>query len=115
MINGVNQPTINQSKNSTIKNTFFTIKKFNQVILLLIILISLFYLYGMNSISINGFKLKELKDQKNKLAIENQDFELNIMLLSSYNNINERVKDLKMVAVGRIDYITSGIEVMAKK
>jgi hypothetical protein len=93
----------------------FNLKDFNKVLLILAIFLSVYYIAGTNDLAIKGFKLNELKKQQSKLADENKKLELNIMALSSYNNISQRIDNLKMVAVGNIDYISSNLETVAKK
>ena len=65
--------------------------------------------------AVKGFKLSELKDQQSQLAKENQDLELKVMSLDSYNNITSRIKDLKMVAANEVVYLTAGAAMVAKK
>lgn len=91
------------------------LKNLNRLLLLIIIVGGIYYLIGINDLTVKGFKLYELKSRVNKLALENKDMELKITSLKSYNNLSERAKNISMVAVGDIDYITVIDEIVAKK
>ncbi len=96
------------------ENKLINIKVLNYILLSLIISLGIFYLSGMNDLSITGYKIEELNKQKNDYASTNEDLELKIMSLSSYGNIISRVNGLKMVAVKEIEYL-SAATVVAKK
>lgn len=93
----------------------FNLKNFNRAVFLIIIILSVYYIAGVNDLSIKGFALSELKQEKNKLVETNNTLELNALSLSSYASIKEKIKNLKMVAVGEISYLTAGSEIVAKK
>jgi len=93
----------------------FNLKNFNKIIFFVIIVMSVYYVAGVNDLSIKGFALSELKQQKNKLIEANNKLELNALNSSSYSNIKEKVSTLKMVAAGEISYLSSLTEVVAKK
>ncbi|MFH1661838.1 MAG: hypothetical protein ABIA02_01960 [Candidatus Falkowbacteria bacterium] len=97
------------------KTKIFNLKMFNRFLFILIIASSVCYLKGINDLSVNGFKIQELKHKISIISEENKENELKIMALESLNNLDEKVKELNMVAVGEIDYITSSIEVVAMK
>ena len=97
------------------KNNFLNFKIINQVIFIIIIILGVYYLSGTNDLAVKGFKLSELKDQQSQLAKENQDLELKVMSLDSYNNITSRVRGLRMVAANEIDYLAVGAATVAKK
>jgi len=86
----------------------------NYILLSIIILLGIFYLSGMNDISIKGYKIEKLNKQKNDYASTNEGLELKIISLSSYGNIISRVNGLKMVAVKEIEYL-SAATMVAKK
>lgn len=93
----------------------FSFEALNKIIVFAMIVLGIFYIAGTNDLSIKGFALNELKLERNKLADENNKLELQAMNLSSYNAITERVGNLKMVAVGSVDYISTATEAVAKK
>lgn len=94
---------------------FLNFKIINQVIFSVIVVFGVFYLIGINDLTVKGFNYRELLEKNNQLVKENEDFELSIASLSSYNDINSRIKDLKMVVANNIDYIDAGAIVVAKK
>ncbi|MFA6306390.1 MAG: hypothetical protein WCV70_01045 [Patescibacteria group bacterium] len=104
-----------EKTNNKIGKKIFNLKNFNKAIFFAMIVLSLYYIAGVNDLSIKGFALSELKQQKNKLVEANNKLELKALTSSSYSNIKEKISDLKMVAVGEVSYITAGAEVVAKK
>lgn len=97
------------------KKKLFSLRIFNIVLLLFIIVSGVYYLTGINNLTVKGFRLQELKREVNRLSSENKKIKLQAMNLESYNNLSQRAEKLNMVAVGEIDYITTALEVMAKK
>lgn len=93
----------------------FNLKNFNRAVFFVIIILSIYYLAGVNNLAIKGFVLSDLKRQKNKLIEANNKLELMALTSSSYSNIKERISNLKMVAAGKVSYLTVGAEAMAKK
>ncbi len=104
-----------ESVNFFKRKNIFNFKNFNRLLLMMIIILGIYYIAGTNDLSIKGMALSDLKQERNKLADENNKLELQAMTLSSYNRISERISGLKMVAVGNIDYINGEIEAVAKK
>jgi cell division protein FtsL len=86
----------------------------NKAIFLLIFLFFGAYLFGVNSLSVRGFELSETNKKINDLNSENAELELKTMQLESYANINEKVKNLGLVKIDKIDYITPSIGVARK-
>ncbi|MBI4778886.1 hypothetical protein HY797_00345 [Candidatus Falkowbacteria bacterium] len=103
------------SQKFSIKKRPFNLKNANKALLLAIIILGVYYVAGTNDLTVKGFALSDLKAQKNKLIEANNKLELNILALSSYSNIKEKVGNLKMVAAGEISYLTAGSEAVAKK
>ena len=81
----------------------------------LIVVLGIFYLVNINDLTVKGFALKELKSQSNLLISDNKDCEAKIMNLQSYNNLNDKVKKLNMVAVSEVEYLSSNPNVIARK
>ena len=81
----------------------------------LIILLGLFYIISINDLSIKGFTLNKIKNNSMVLAKENEDMELKIMDLKSYDSINQRANGLRMVKVDKIDYINVISDGLAQK
>lgn len=97
------------------RKDIFNLKNLNKIIILVIIVLSVYYVAGVNDLAIKGFALSDLKQQKNKLAEANNKLELDAMTMGSYSKISQRVADLKMVAVGQISYLNAGTESVARR
>jgi hypothetical protein len=96
-------------------NPLAKIKLVNLLILVLIFAAGLSYLFGMNRLMVSGFKLQALKRQVAALSDENQDIENQRVDLESYPNLEQRLKDLNMVAVDKVDYLQAQPGLIAKE
>ncbi|MBU2214629.1 cell division protein FtsL, partial [Patescibacteria group bacterium] len=94
---------------------FLNLKIINLAILFIIIVSGVYYLIGTNDLTVKGFSQEKLREKNRQLAKENENLELSITSLSSYNNINSRIKNLKMVAVNNVDYLEVGVNVVARR
>jgi len=103
------------SQKSIIKKNIFNFRNVNKALLLAIIILGLYYIAGTNDLAIKGYALSDLKGQRNKLIEANNKLELKALASSSYNNIQEKVGNLKMVAAGEVSYLIAGAEAVAKK
>jgi len=92
-----------------------SIKVFNRILYCIIVFLCLGYFLCMNDISVKGFKLNELKKAKEKIIIDNNDYELEIMSLKSYNSLSKKANDLNLVKVDKINYIDGASLVAVKK
>ena len=97
------------------KNKILNLKKFNQVVLILVIILGVYYIAGINDLTVKGFELQELKASAMEIEDNNNNLELRIMSLGSYNNLSERIADLDMVAVGKVEYISGASSFVAKR
>ncbi len=97
------------------RKKIFNLKNLNKFLFIVIIAVGVYYLAGINDLTVKGFELQEEKGKINLLKEENAALELKATGLESYNNLSERAKELKMVAVGEIDYITVQSGIVAKK
>lgn len=79
------------------------------------VILGLFYLVNINDLTVKGFALKELKSSSNLLLSDNRDYEAKIMNLQSYNNLNDKIKKLNMVAVSEVEYLSTNNGVIARK
>ncbi len=105
-----------QKKDCETKHSkIFTFKLLNKLLYLIIILCGVYYLINVNDLSIKGVKLQEFKKEINNLIEENNNLELEVMSLESYNNLSERAEKLKMVAVDKVYYIEGSTVVIVKK
>jgi len=87
----------------------------NLGLLALVLVLGVAYVVCINDLTVKGFALERLKSQANSLANENQELQTKIMAVQSYNNLVDKVKDLNMVAVGEVDYLTVNRSMVAKK
>jgi hypothetical protein len=85
------------------------------LLIILIISSGIYYVISINDLSAKGFVMQELKIKLADISNKNKDMELKIMELESYENIDQRADNLKMVKVDKIDYFTIVNEAMAKK
>lgn len=103
------------SQKFSIKKNIFNLKNVNKAMLLAIIILGIYYIAGINDLTIKGFALSDLKAQKNKLSEANNKLELNALNSSSYTNIKKRIGNLRMIAAGNVSYLTASAEAVAKK
>ncbi len=105
--------SISEKKN---KKSFLILKNFNKFLFGLIIIGGLYYVVNINDLAVKGFSLQELRQEARLLNAANKEVDLAIMSLESYNKVSQRAtEDLKMVAVGEIDYITPVNSVVVKR
>lgn len=97
------------------KSNFTKIKLINLFLVVLIVVAGGFYLAGMNNLVVKGFELQKLKHQAEVLANENQEISAHKVALESYHNIDSKLRDLNMVTIDRIEYLTAPEEVIAKR
>jgi hypothetical protein len=87
----------------------------NAVIYIFIFMGGIYYIAGINDLSIKGFKLQDLKNRSVVIKKENEDLELQIMRLESYENLTARAAEISMVRVDRIDYVSAANDEVAKR
>ncbi|HNX11079.1 MAG TPA: hypothetical protein PKI61_02970 [bacterium] len=87
----------------------------NFLLLIAVVVGGAYYLVGMNNLVVKGFKLEELRHQVGVLNGANQDFKNKKLAMESYGSLDQKIKDLKLVAIDQIEYISVGSEVLAKK
>lgn len=87
----------------------------NRLLILFIVASGAYYIISVNDLSIKGFVINELKSEISRLQTDNAKYELRAMELESYEVINKRAIELKMVKVDKIDYIDIAGSVVAKK
>lgn len=97
------------------KRDRFCIKILNRILCVCIIVTAAYYVTVVNDLTIKGFKLQKLKDEKESLQQENQKLSLEAMSLRSYNGLAQKTKELNMVSADNIDYVTAMDGMMARK
>lgn len=111
----IDQVNVIEKKYNNFKNKYLNIKMFNRLIIVTIIFLGVWYVASINDLSIKGYLLKDLKDKKSEVGLIKHSLELKIMDLSSLGNLDQRVKNLKLVAAGAIDYVSAQASMVAKK
>lgn len=91
------------------------LKILNGVVLLAIVATSVYYVTVVNELTVKGFKLQQLKQEKQALKRENDKLNLKVTSLRSYENLSKKAKELGMVATRDMDYVNSMDGMMAKK
>ena len=91
------------------------IKIVNKLMFILIISCCVFYLFGMNRLSVKGFELRSARNKLAEINDENDKLQLNIMSLESYSLLNNKIGTLGMVKVDKFEYLNSNAGVVAKK
>lgn len=87
----------------------------NKILVCMILLIVGYFVASTNDLSIKGFVLRELQIEISDIRDQNEKLELGIMERESYAKIDKRAKELNMVKIEKIDYITITEDSFAKR
>ncbi|MFA5420695.1 MAG: hypothetical protein WC280_01555 [Patescibacteria group bacterium] len=101
--------------NSTKRKRLNFINGLNICLVFAIILSGFYYLKSVDDLVNKNFELQSLKGETSLLSEEISSLESVKNSLESYENINNRIKDLKMVKVTDINYIIINDNSLAKK
>lgn len=79
----------------------------NKLILLGILIFcgGMMYLWQINGLATTGYKIKELENKAAALKSENKHLQLEITKLRSTSRLEQKVAELKMVAVAKVEYL----------
>ena len=91
------------------------LRTINKFLFILIIAAGVYYIAGINDITVKGFRLQELKKEVIKLKDGNSILEAEAMSLGSNGNLSERIKGLNMVSVGKVEYLSPTDSFVAMK
>lgn len=105
----------NNYSRKTKKSLTFYLGIFNKALFVMILVCCGYFVLSINDLAIKGFILQDLKKESNKLKEITKDMELTITNYESYDNIQKRAENLKMVRVEKIDYISINSNGMAMK
>jgi hypothetical protein len=97
------------------RNKSLNLRFFNLGLLALIMSLGFCYLVNVSNLTVQGFALQDLKSQMASLASEKASNEEIVNSIQSYYSLNERTKNLNMVAIGEVEYLTVNHQVVAKK
>lgn len=93
------------ARNRRLKAGAARLQHWQVVVFIAAILGLLAYLWQINTLSTRGFKIKSLEKQIGSLKTEIQQLELSSASERSAAKINQRVQELKMVKVEKIEYL----------
>lgn len=85
---------------------FLNLKFFNYALFILIASAGIFYLVGINDLTVKGFRLQELRGEIFILSNDMKGMEGQVMSLKSYNDLSAKARELGMVALGEVEYLT---------
>jgi len=97
------------------KGVVINLRKANKILGALIIIAFVGYLISANSLSVEGFVLKDYHDQLKKLSQDGRTLEVKTISLQSFGNLSERAKEINLVKSNDIEYLTINEMVVAKK
>jgi hypothetical protein len=107
-----------KTKTNTKKSFFhirFSVLFFNYSMMIAIAILGVYYVLCANSLSVQGYILRDLKTKARDLKEVSAENEIKAMALESYQNINERAKKMKLVKADKIEYLNAVPEAVAKK
>jgi cell division protein FtsL len=110
-----NKNSYQNKKERGLKKKRNIISLINKILFIIIIISGISYLVSINDLAIKSFVLEDLRDISEELVFTNEGYELNVMNLESYENINKRALELKMVKVDKLNYLSAGSSFVAKK
>ena len=109
------QNSYKNKKNQNSKMKKRSISLINKILCVCIMVSGIFYVVSINDLAIKSFVLEDLKDRSGILVGANEEYEFRVMSLESYENIDKRAQELKMVKVDKVNYLSAGSSFVAKK
>ena len=89
--------------------------KVNIALFSVFVLIGFYYLVSTNDLVVKGVIMQSMKSKIRNLDQDNQSYGSKVLALQSYGSLESRVKNLDMVAVGNVDYLTAKSPLPAMK
>jgi hypothetical protein len=82
-------------------------KNRNKLLILgvLIFCSGMLYLWQINGLATTGYKIKELENKAASLKSDNKHLQLEITRLRSTSRLEQKVAELKMVTVAKVEYL----------
>ncbi|RMD59746.1 hypothetical protein D6821_00490 [Candidatus Parcubacteria bacterium] len=87
----------------------------NFVLLLILIGGGIYYIIGINELSVRGFIVNQLNQEVKALEEKHNQLEERVTELKSYVKLEERIKATQMVKVDKIEYLDSEAGAVAYK
>lgn len=81
---------------------------------LLIILFSILYIIQANSVATRGYTIQKHKSEVVKLQSESKNLELRLSEIRSLGFLEEKIKSLNMVKIGKVEYLLPISQVAAR-
>lgn len=91
------------------------LKYLNLGLFALVLILGAAYLVNISQLTVQGFTLRELKSRMAALNNEILEKEERVSAAQSYYMVNARTKDLQMVAVDNIEYLSAGTVAILRK
>lgn len=77
----------------------------NFMLIALICAAGVFYIFEVNNLATKGYEIKNIEAQLEKLKKENENLNIRAAELKSMYNIEEKTKDLNMIAPKDVSYL----------
>lgn len=91
------------------------LKYFNLCLFVVMAGLGFAYLINISDLTVQGFALRDLKAQATDLASTKAENEETVNSAQSYYSLNSRAKNLNMVAIGDVEYLTVNNQTVARK
>ncbi len=88
---------------------------FNLCLVMLLVVGGLFFLKSLDDLMVKNIELEQFKVKLDLLKEEKKDMELRKNSLESYESVSSRLKELQMIKVSDIEYISVGDDSLAKR
>lgn len=75
------------------------------ILVTLVCAAGVFYIFEVNNLATKGYEIRNLENQLNKSQKENETLRIQAAELKSLNKIEEKTKDLNMVAPKDVSYL----------
>jgi hypothetical protein len=101
--------------NPAVSRRNFNLKYFNVGLGAVLAALGAFYLVNISHLTVQGFVLRDLKSRATELYSAKMDKEEAVNQAQSYNALEARTPELKMVAIDNVEYLAANNLAVAKK
>jgi len=98
-----------------VENKSVFLSRLNTFLVVAIVASAITHFLVINDLSTKGFVFKDLKSKVGDLSNDKQSMESAISSLGSYQNLNPRIQEMKMVNADGANYINWDQNLVAKK
>jgi len=94
-------------KNFPLRNFFYPIpcRAFNVLLSILVFLLSALYMFQINEMALENYKIQICQEELQRIAQENEVLETNFVKTRSLGNLESLVQDLNFESIDQIHYI----------